>query len=308
MSDASMNENTTVASSGVATHQPLHILREAREAQGVHLAVLSVAMKVSVKKFEALEAGRFEELPGFTFARALAASACRHLKIDPEPVLAQIPLAESPRLGYAETSMDTPFHSPSVTGNRSVVWLSRPAALVAAALLVGVLLLVFWPKTKPSDLAPAAQPSADVLVSSPEPAQGGNAVASASPAAAPVPSTQVVASAARAAQAVPPPVAATPSTPATPATPASGALKTVSAETSQMSIRATSESWVEVSGTGGAVLLRRLLKTGEVVSFASPLPYNVLLGRVDAAEVTVRGQRFDTAPFARNSVARFEVK
>lgn len=168
-----MNENTTVASSGVATHQPLHILREAREAQGVHLAVLSVAMKVSVKKFEALEAGRFEELPGFTFARALAASACRHLKIDPEPVLAQIPLAESPRLGYAETSMDTPFHSPSVTGNRSVVWLSRPAALVAAALLVGVLLLVFWPKTKPSDLAPAAQPSADVLVSSPEPAQGG---------------------------------------------------------------------------------------------------------------------------------------
>jgi cytoskeleton protein RodZ len=34
----------------------------------------------------------------------------------------------------------------------------------------------------------------------------------------------------------------------------------------------------------------------------------VVLGRADAVEVTVRGQAFDVLPYARNSVARFQVK
>ena len=34
---------------------------------------------------EALEAGRYHELPDTTFARALAKTVCRVLKIDPEP-------------------------------------------------------------------------------------------------------------------------------------------------------------------------------------------------------------------------------
>jgi cytoskeleton protein RodZ len=73
-------------------------------------------------------------------------------------------------------------------------------------------------------------------------------------------------------------------------------------------IRATGDSWVQVvDGTGG-VLLQRVLKSGDEVDFSTAPPYAVVLGRVEAAEVTVRGQRFDATPFARNSVARFEVK
>lgn len=70
---------------------PGGIMRSAREKAGLHLAVLSVNLKVSVKQLEALEADQFQYLPEPVFARALAAKVCRFLKIDSEPVLALMP-------------------------------------------------------------------------------------------------------------------------------------------------------------------------------------------------------------------------
>ncbi len=70
---------------------PGAIMRSAREKAGLHLAVLSVNLKVSIKQLEALEADRFEYLPEPVFARAIAAKVCRFLKIDSDPVLALMP-------------------------------------------------------------------------------------------------------------------------------------------------------------------------------------------------------------------------
>jgi len=70
---------------------PGGIMRSAREKAGLHLAVLSVNLKVSIKQLEALEADQFQHLPEPVFARALAAKVCRFLKIDSEPVLALMP-------------------------------------------------------------------------------------------------------------------------------------------------------------------------------------------------------------------------
>ena len=58
------------------------MLRQAREDAGLHVEALAVALKVTVKKLEALEAGRIDLLPDPTFARGLAASfnlPARHL-------------------------------------------------------------------------------------------------------------------------------------------------------------------------------------------------------------------------------------
>ena len=55
------------------------ILCQAREAAGLHIAVLAVSLKVPVAKLEALETDRLDELPDAVFARALAASVCRQL-------------------------------------------------------------------------------------------------------------------------------------------------------------------------------------------------------------------------------------
>lgn len=298
--------NNNQAAGNPADSAPaLHLLRQARESRGVHIAALSVALKVPVKKLEALEEGRYDELPGLTFARALASSACRHLKVDAAPVLSQIPVASSQPLGYADTSVNTPFRPPSESSTRQPVWLSRPALGLALALVVGSLLLVFWPESATTDLATSEVKGPETVVpplAAPVPAI---VVEPTAPAAVNSAGVPVSAAPALVEPAAVPPAPAAPSTPVTAATSAPQAAPTV---TSVMSIRANSESWVEVTNASGAVLLKRLLKSGEVVDFASAPPFSVLLGRVDAAEVTVRGQPFDTAPFARNSVARFEVK
>jgi len=72
---------------------PGQMLRAAREAKGMHLAVLSVTLKVPTQLLEALENDRHEAFKGkgAAFVRALAQSMCRHLGIDSAPVLAGLP-------------------------------------------------------------------------------------------------------------------------------------------------------------------------------------------------------------------------
>ena len=85
------------------------MLREARQAQGLHIAALAASIKVSQRKLELLEADRIAELPDATFARALAQTVCRSLKIDPVPVLAALPHASGYRLEGGSEGINKPF-------------------------------------------------------------------------------------------------------------------------------------------------------------------------------------------------------
>ena len=103
-----MNEQTGAeAPAGVASAGRL--LREAREKQGLHIAALAAAIKVPPKKLEALEADRFDALPDATFARALAQTVCRALKIDPAPVMRLLPRPSGHRLETVGEGLNTPF-------------------------------------------------------------------------------------------------------------------------------------------------------------------------------------------------------
>lgn len=84
-------------------------LRQLREAQGVHIALLSAQLKVSQQTLQALEEGRFDALPGGSFARTLASNVCRHLKVDPAPLLAAWPKSQS-----------GPLAPPSIVAQHSV--------------------------------------------------------------------------------------------------------------------------------------------------------------------------------------------
>lgn len=296
------------------------LLRQSREAAGLHIAALAAALKVPVKKLEALEAGRYDELPDMTFARALASSACRQLKIDPAPVLEQIPLGHLPQLGDSAQSINTPFkHAQDPAPHNPMGWLSRPAVLGAIALLLGALVLVFMPNIGTTPLVEAVMPPGGA---------GSGSTSVIAPTTAPVSAAvpeQAVAAATTA-------VSAAPNTaPDTPAGALPGALSVTSATSEStattgaapaetaapvptptpgtlLSIAATGDSWVEVVNGSGRVVMQRMLKTGDVIEFSTAPPYAVVLGRADAARVTVRGQPFDVMPYARNSVARFEVK
>ncbi len=307
--------NSPVAEPAITVDRPV-LLREAREAAGLHIAALAAALKVPVKKLEALEAGRYDELPDMTFARALASSACRQLKVDPAPVLAQIPLGHRPQLGDSAQAINAPFKGVGDPAPLNAMgWLSRPAVLAAIALLLGALVLVFLPERQVPPQAdavmppPGAAPDAPALVMEPAPAavapvaDGSNAIAGRATAASAAPeAVQPLANA---------PVVATPADTAAVATTTTASVSptmAVGTTGSLLSITATGESWVEVVNGAGSVVMKRMLKTGDVIDFSTAPPYTVVLGRADAAQVTVRGKPFDTAPYARNSVARFEVK
>ena len=99
---------------------PGALLRVAREAQGLHIGALAVALKVPVKKLEALETDRFDLLPDTVFARALALSVCRTLKIDASPIMLGLPQLQTPQMKNDESGLNTSFREASVSSHNSI--------------------------------------------------------------------------------------------------------------------------------------------------------------------------------------------
>lgn len=299
------------------------LIRQAREAAGLHIAALAVALKVPVKKLEALEADRLDLLPDAVFVRALASSVCRTLKIDATQVLALLPQTGKPRLDYQHASINTPFRAPSDgPGPSLLAQVSRPAVLAGLLLLLGALVLIFMPAMQQPGAT--AQPTTEVL---PAIAQSGMPPAPATPPVAPSPvrenspgatsgSPAAAAPAADAAPAAPAQVAATAVLPALPpavaapavASAAPAASAPAAAAAGIIVFTAKGESWVEVTDAKGVVVLRRTLAAGEAAGASGALPLAAVVGRVDATQVQVRGRPFDLGAVSKDNVARFEVK
>lgn len=298
-----MNEFETSVAPAQTMGEPLR-LRQAREAAGLHIAALAAALKVPVKKLEALEAGRYEELPDMTFARALAASACRQLKIEPAFVLEQIPGAVRPPLGGATPPINAPFKSgDGGSSGGGAAWLSRPVVWGAGLLLLAAIAMAVLPQGWVNRFQTGSAPEPEPLITTP-----GLVIESVVPSVAddaPQANPPSDAASEQAAEATASGVLAE-----TPVLPAPAAAEpTPSASGSQLlSIRAVNESWIEVINGSGVRVVQRVLKPGETLDFSTAPPYSVVVGRADAVQVTVRGQPLDVMPYARNSVARFEVK
>lgn len=281
-----MSENTPFADAPPApsespsspVQQAGAMLRQAREQAGLHVEALAVALKVPVQKVLALEAGRIDLLPDATFARGLAASICRGLKIDPKPVLDLMPgiagerRAVSPPAINARFEPGAPSSGPALRGNPS------PAMWVVLVLLLGALAIYLWPSrsdeaAEPQAVAPLAQPG--TVTESVLPAEPPQAVAP-----------------------VPAPVAPTPEP----------AVSAPAAEAPLLQFVAKAETWVQVTDAQGQTPLRRSLVAGETVTASGTPPLTVVVGRIDAVEVQVRGQVRDLRSLAKSNVARFEVR
>jgi cytoskeleton protein RodZ len=310
------------------------LLREAREAQGLHVAALAVALKVPVKKLEALEANRLEELPDAVFVRALASSVCRALKIDAAPVLEKLPQLNTRVLTQAERGINVAFRDRGDGPAPSpLAHLNRPVVLGVFALLLAAIILILLPdfsakSTASASVAPSAMQSNGAGVSMGNPTnvpsspaevtqQGATLAVSAADAA----SATMVATTAQAGE-----TATLPQLTATPvlSTPSVGSpTLTISAlpqGTQAVAVPAdsvvvfavTSESWIEVRDAGGQIILQRTLQSGEKAG-AGPalgkLPFAVIVGRANVTQASVRGKPFDLLPVSsKEGVARFQVK
>ena len=295
------------------------LLRDARQAQGIHIAALAASLKVPVQKLEALEQDRFDLLLDAVFVRALASSMCRILKLDPEPILQRLPPLNATKVTSQNRGINAPFRSHNGGWSSSLrTQLSKPVIWVGLAFLLGALVLIFLPvvqqgatgrlagvdissKTSPlhpfsATVMPVMQPKDASLVVQL------NTTGEQSPQSA-------------ASEAVPSSAAASMPAAGQPLTSASATVSadntTNAADTSGNAVAtfsAKSESWVKVTDAKGVVVLSRTLQAGESASAIGLLPLNAVIGRANAMQVHVRGQALDLNPLTKNNVARFEVK
>ena len=304
----SMSKDEAVLVSGIALNREAAgqpdtagaLLRTARQSQGLDIATLAALLKVPVHKLQALEQDQSALLADPVFARALAASMCRILKLDPAPVLQRLPAIAAFKVTSQNRGINTPFRVRSSSRNAVPFWshISRPAVLVGLALLLGALVLMFLPfiqkeiaryrqagqlETVPGQAVESASVTTTVIT----PTSPGNDV---------------------------PGVSSTLVTPADVPAAATGPLATVSAGAEgaaaepPMTISAKGASKIKVTDATGTVVLDRTLRAGESVSLSGVLPLAVVASRANVIQVQVRGQAFDLASITKNNIARFEVK
>jgi cytoskeleton protein RodZ len=254
-------------------------------------------MKVPVKKLEALEADRLELLHDAVFVRALASSVCRTLKIDPKPILEKLPQSISPRLNSDERGINAPFLIPGHSNPSFVpAFLMKPAVLLVLALLIGAVGLALMPELKVEQplmnehRVPVTAAVTSIVVDT----------VSASVPSAPVssPALQISKTAEQAKESDVIPKMEKVSSP----------LGGVVMSDGIIVLKARGPSWVKVTDARGIVQLQKTLDTGEKVVVAGVLPLAVVIGRVDALDVEVRGKPFSLVGIAIDNVARFEVK
>jgi cytoskeleton protein RodZ len=287
------------------------LLKAARESQSMPIAALALALKVPVKKLEALEGDRFDLLPDIVFVRALAASICRSLKIDPAPILASLPNVAGVHLNSKAPAMSVPFRvSRDQIGASFRDQLSKPLIFVVLLLLLGGGVLVFAPLPQLAKLSGYSFPDApvDSMQTAPTPAVAADAPlvladTSTMIVDTPIPRENLLTG-----------ISQVPvrteifSSSAVPSMSALGVSAASSGASSLVVFTARGASWVEVIDSTASVKLRKTLADGDVVSATGVAPLSVVVGRAAVVDVQWRNKPVDLMPFARENVARFEVK
>ena len=292
MSDASQPASGAAAAAATAGG----LLRQARQAQGLHIAALAAAIKVTPRKLELLESDQFDQLPDATFTRALALTVCRTLKVDAGPVLALMPPPLGHRLEEISEGLNTPFRErPGRLVPGEWVSLSSPLLWIAALFVLAALVVYFMPaswvpaarerlaaETRAAVPTVASEAASAIVAAAPASAAASTGVETvAAPAAAPAASSSVAELPANVFEAA-----------------AAGVLQ----------LHANERSWVEVTDARGKSLISRLVEAGEDVGLDGVMPLKVRIGNAGATKVVFRGQPLELGAFTRDNVARLELK
>lgn len=283
-------------------------LRAAREAKGLHLAMLSVTLKVPTRQLEALENDQYDAFRGPAFVRAVEQSMCRHLGIDPAPVLAGLPQTAT-SMALRPSAVDAPVHQ-TVRARRTGPGLrvSRQVMVLGGLMLLGSAALIWWPMPSTTDetQAEVVEPVQALPTEASEPVALASApeasVDQAMPAPSPSPSPSATASV---------PITMVPVKPAASANlPASAPATSLSApaHVSDLVIVASGDTWLEVRDARGQLVVNRLLKAGETQTIDFPPPLNVVVGRAHLVRVTRGGKDVDLTPYTKASTARFDIQ
>jgi cytoskeleton protein RodZ len=293
------------------------IIRSSREAQGIDLGSLAAMLKIPLRRMEALEGGRHDELQGPTFERALAQAACRVLKIDPKPVLALLPQHERNTLERVTEGINTPFRDGQASRAFELPGLMRPVVVIVVLLVLAAIALFAVPEswitrvTRPfMGVSAASALATGVSAGAVAPFEASPTSAAASSlAAAPVAASVPVGGA----PAAPVALATVPATPAAVSATAAQGIDEVLAHVAAapnipLQVIASADSWVEVVDAQGHSLLSRTVVAGESVGLDGALPMRVKIGNAKGTRLKLRGDNVDLTPWTHDNVARLELK
>jgi cytoskeleton protein RodZ len=294
------------------------LLRAAREKQGVHIAVLAAAIKISPRKLDALEGDRYAELPDATFTRALAQTVCRALKIDSAPVMALLPTADQKTLDTVGEGLNTPFRDRSSGADLGALLPRAPLVWAGVALLAAAALVYYWPARTVSlpSLSTTSVPATTVAVEKSRVDIAPSVAASAASGASTF--AEAASDASRASPTVPAVPAAAVQAPTTAASgvpllpdlsvrPAN-LPATVMPSATGATVAVSEPVWLEVTDASGQVVFQRTIQPGETLTFDQAPPLRLKIGNSAAAKLTFRGEPVDLNTFTRGNVARLTLK
>jgi len=268
-------------------------LARARAALGYSVADVAQQLKFASRQIEALEQGRFEELPTGTFARGMVRAYARLLKLDAEPLVQRI---------AAQTA--TPDNAAAVASVRRPIPITdsaRRTNLVYAALSLAILVVIAgvvfeWQRERsgaakltfvpaaaraPLQATQAPQDAAKAPQEAPQLASSAMSV------------TAMSVSPGGMAAPDPAPVQAPP-----PSTPAAEGLH-------RISLKFQRESWVEIRGRDGKVLTSQLNAGGTEQSVEGKPPFTLVIGNAQHVRLSYDDRPIDLAPHVKVEVARF---
>ncbi|MFM8666572.1 MAG: RodZ domain-containing protein, partial [Betaproteobacteria bacterium] len=248
------------------------------------------------------EEERWSEVGDRTFIRALAQRLCRHLGLDPQPILQSLPAPMVEPLRSIDRSASTLAGSLSASGARRLApmddrrsgaaWFTPVRAGVAVILLAaGALALLPADTWGPmTEQAPPAQTNPSVPSAEPDQASAPEGAASAPAEGVAAPPAVVATSE---------PAAVLPAIQAVAAMPASAA--------AGLQLTARQDTWVQVSDAKGVVLLSRLLRNGETVDVEGTRPLRLRVGNAAGTEARWLGRLVPLQDVQRNNVADVEL-
>ncbi|WP_339648000.1 RodZ domain-containing protein [Halopseudomonas pelagia] len=290
-------------------------LRMEREKQGLTTAAAAGTLRLPEKILVHLEAGRFDQLPGETFARGYVRSYASMLGLDPTRLVLEYDNYVGVVVRERSVSGIDKLTPPGKTGHLLVTWSS---VIIALVILASV--LVWWYDSRPVQGAAEEASTADQLIDEVEVdalALPGNMAED----------MQRQAEAAAESE-QPALIMGEPSLTADSSVPASSASEVESAtaplvqpaaEPTLQSVTSASAAgglqmrfsgncWLQVTAVGGQVLHSSLMQQGQALSLDHAGPVDLVIGAIESvAQIEYRGQPVDMQSYSQSGVVRLRL-
>lgn len=317
-----------VRQAGGRTHNPGASLQVGREAKGLSTAEAAASLRLPEKILIHLEAGRFENLPGDTFARGYVRSYARLLGLDANQLVLEYDRYRGVEVREQKVSGIDKLSQPGKISGMLVTWTT---VIVAIAILASILL--WWydsqPETSGQDVSTIAEQSIDEVevdaMSLPENFVGESPVFP-SDSSDPLIAPTITEEDASATSDLPESDIPTEGTPAqTQIESAASIPSQVSADssTSESDVTAANEMmavgqglqmrfsgncWLQITTPGGEVLHSALMQAGQTLTLDHQGPIDIVIGAVEAVSlIAFNGEPVDTQGTRASGVVRLRL-